>query len=579
MKLDLTGWEKNWGLMNAFFDVEEIKKIRKRIRNLEVKHVVFCSLESRFAKSGGLGAVTTKILPHLNRIRQGVILMTPFYPNIIDSEKLSPAGIEPFDVIYDGRPIEVELYKYTVTDNEAEGGIVEEYYIKASGFFGACNKINDPYRYYPDDSQSNDEAILENALFFCKAVPAAVYALGLRENIVFHLQDWQTAPIALTSKEAMLDGTLTSCGSVQTMHNLFDSWLSEESLAKITDNKKIHSHKAFAKQNGINAYQLGLQLVDAPLTTVSMNFADELTGDLLQTGHFAPHLQDIFKKSGVYGINNGLFIDFAPEFAGEKTAALTLKEIKQIKLQKRKALLKILATYHPDERFGRLTYQSNSITRLPNKIPILVMSGRLDPLQKGFDVLLRALEAFKEDEVKVVLTPMAVRHSDLDYFHEVASRCSGNITVFPMRMEKGYNELQMGSTFGIMPSIYEPFGAAIEYMVSGTVTLARNTGGLADQILHRECGLLYKEECAFYTLENISDFSKSCDIVQIRKRNKWAQSMAERLYAVIKDAIKIYQNHPDTYYNFILKGLERAAIFTWEDAAKKYFEVYNKISK
>ena len=326
---------------------------------------------------------------------------------------------------------------------------------------------------------------------------------------------------------------------------------------------------------GLTAYQIGLGLVDAPITTVSENFAKEFTTDILQKEHFAPHLQDVFNYNGVVGINNGMFIEFSREFP--KKGRHTIAEVKKIKSGNRKALLNILDEYKPAERFGELTYNSESITTLPDSVPVFVMSGRLDPNQKGYDILLQAIERFNKDEIKVIMTPMPIRKSDLDYFYEVACKCKGNLTVFPNRMQKGFMELQMGSTYGVMPSIYEPFGAAVEYMANGTVNIGRATGGLVDQIENRKCGFLYKEAATFYKLNNIEDFVVSSDIAQIRKKNPWAQSMSEALYEVLRQAIDLYQNHPDDYYRLIINGFKKAASFTWDINAGKYYELYKKV--
>ena len=561
-------WKRNRDLMDVFFNDDEIGSIKKRLKNLEIKVVSLCAFESRFAKSGGLATVIKALLPALAGMKKmkRVLLMTPFYPKIISASQLTPTGIEPFNVEYGGNSIKVELLKYVPQE---EG--VEEYYLKAPGFFGARN---DPYSYCPDDPKRNHEAQRENALFFCRAVPRAMKALGIREHIVFHLKEWQTALMALTCKEAMLDGTLESAGCVLSMHNPFDSWIPLENLAKITANKTIRENSLLLGKNGLTAYQLGMQLVDAPVTTVSEHFAEELTSDLLQTGHFADHLQDILKKNPLVGINNGMFVDFPLDFSpGEK---YTVSRVKKIKLAKRKALLNILATYRPEKRFGRLTYNNENITRLPDDIPILVMSGRLDPFQKGFDILLRAVEKFSRDEIKVILTPMPTRESNLDYFREVAGKCEGNITVFPIRMEKGFLELQIGSTFGIMPSIYEPFGAAVEYMVNGTVNIARSTGGLVNQIRHRRCGFLYRENPQYYTLENIKAFAQSNEAVQSRGANPWVKSMVDELYKTIQEAAALYRDHEDDYYRMILAGFKQAKTFTWQKAVEGYYKVYEQ---
>ena len=566
------GWEKYREITDTFFNHNETNDIRKRLENMEIRHVVFCSFESRFASSGGLGAITKKILPYLKN-REGIqrtLLITPFYPHIIDERKLIATGIS-CKVIFANKTIAVEILKYFPQN---DGGI-EEYYLKAAGFFDSRNPINDPYGYYPDDPQKNDAVIRHNSLFFCKAVPLVLSTLGIRKNIIFHLQEWQTTLIALTSKKALFDGTLISCACVQTIHNPFDSWIPFTSQVELLPNTTSREHPAINMRSGLTAYQIGLQLMDAPLTTVSVHFAEELNSDPLQTEHFAPHLRNIFNRSTIVGINNGMFIDFPQEYSQKEKRFIP--EIKKIKNNKRSALLTILDTYHPPERFGELTFQSQSITRLPGYIPILVMSGRLDPFQKGFDILLRAVEKFGKDEIKVVICPLPIKSSDMDYFYEIADKCKGNITVFPIRMGKGYQELQMGSTFGIMPSIYEPFGAAVEYMVSGTITIARKTGGLIDQVIDNRCGFLFREKPETYTSNNIRAFAETSGNVRLRKGNPWVESMANTLADTIRKAADIFKHHPDKYYEMIAEGFKHANSFTWDKTAEKYFQVFKKI--
>ncbi|MEW6599923.1 MAG: glycogen/starch synthase [Nitrospirota bacterium] len=571
---NLDSWKKNWALMRTFYSGDEISTITARLSKLKIQTVAFCSFESRFAKSGGLAAVTTNILPYLKEVNNvpDVILISPFYPRIMDEKKLR-ATLKSFKTTFNKKDVAADIFEYTWSYDRPVKGMIKEYYVRADGFFDTHNKLNDPYMYESNDSGRNAAIQSDNALFFCKAVPMVLNALGIKKNIIMHLNEWQTSLISLTSKEAMLNGTLESCGTVQTMHNSYDSGVSWSALSNLFEEPR---RKKLSGAVALSAYQIGLQLVDAPVTTVSDHFADELTSDILQTGHYAPHLQTIMKKSGVSGINNGMFIDLSPEFA--RAEKYTADEIKNIKLKMRKSLLRILSTYKPPERFGELTYKGKTISKLPDHIPILAMSGRLDPIQKGFDIFLRAAEKFSEDEIKVVLTPMAVNPSDLDYFYEIACKCRGNVTVFPVRLQKGYHELQTGATFGIMPSIYEPFGAAVEYMASGTVNIGRATGGLVDQI-DNSCGFLYKEDAVFYTAQNIEDFVNSSRCVQTRKTNPWVQSMADNLYNVIKKAIDVYRNQPDRYYQMILSGLKKAGQFGWEANAKKYYSVYKLTSK
>jgi glycogen synthase len=116
-------------------------------------------------------------------------------------------------------------------------------------------------------------------------------------------------------------------------------------------------------------------------------------------------------------------------------------------------------------------------------------------------------------------------------------------------------------------------------MVNGTVNIARKTGGLVNQIQHKKDGFLYRENPKFYTLDNIKAFARTNDAVQKRGRNPWVQSMADELYKAIKEAIDIYQNHADDYYRLIIEGFKQARTFTWQRAAKAYFNVYQKVKE
>ena len=318
MNLKLNRWKRDWALMSSFFNADEISTIKGKLKDLKIQNVVFCSFENRFAKSGGLAPVTINILPYLKEVNKipSVILMTPFYPNIIDRRKLKSTG-KHFNVPFNNKSVRAELYEFTCNYSSPQKGALKEYYLKAEGFFDPRNRLRDPYIYSESDTRLNETAMRENAMLFCKAVPIALQTLGIRKNIILHLQEWQTALISLTSKEAMLNETLYSCGTVQTIHNTYDSSITRELLAMVT-NRSRRRLISRLPGNDLTAYQIGLQLVDAPVTTVSEHIAAEFTIDNIQTDIFAPHLQNIFRKSGVYGINNGAFDNPPPESSKRK---------------------------------------------------------------------------------------------------------------------------------------------------------------------------------------------------------------------------------------------------------------------
>ena len=570
-------WHKDWSLMGLFFTSQETERIKSRLAGMENEHLIFASFESRFAKSGGLAAVTVNTLPWLQQINhfKSAALFSPYYSKIMAKAPLQNTG-KSIGVIFGQRRVEVEIWSYAAPYSGPASGEVIEYFLRAEGFFDAENELNDPYGYVQNQLADNDAAIRRNSLFFCKALPAALAAMGHTSNILVHAQEWQTALLALTIKEAMCEDRLHSCGIVYTMHNPFDSYFPSSELVQVVDEtRKIRIEHMLA--SGATAWQIGLQLVDGPITTVSENFAREFTTDPMHTDHFAPHLQSIFQRSGVFGINNGPFLPFSQDFP--KRDRHTLQEIATQKQAKRRELLQVLDSYTPPQRFGTLTWQGSTITALPDEVPILVMSGRLDPVQKGYDILLQAIEHFSLDELKVIFTPMPTNRNDLDFFYQIAGKCTGNVTVFPMRMQQGYQALQSGSSFGLMPSIYEPFGAAIEYMVNGTAVIARNTGGLKDQINHNINGILFREQPDHYTLEQIRQFAQAAAIVQWRKTNLWAQDMVLGLENALREASTLFSQSPDDYYEMVRQGFAKAAEFSWENNARLYGEIYALVAK
>lgn len=574
---DFAAWRKDWSLMGLFFTAEETSRLFSRLAGMTFEHLIFVSLESRFAKSGGLAAVTVNTLPWLQQVNgfKTAALISPYYPRIMGKAPLEKTGKQV--VIYLGqRMVEVEILACTVPYTTPASGSVTEYFLSAEGFFTAENALNDPYGYFLDQPAANDSEIRRNALLFCKAVPAALAALGMDRDTVIHAQEWQTALLALTIKEAMCEERLHSCAVVHTIHNPFDSYCSAGELAQILGAERQQRVREYLS-DGATAWQIGLRLADGPVTTVSEHFAGEFTRDPIHTAYFAPHLQPIFHRSGVYGINNGPFLPFSADFP--KRERHSLKEIAARKQKRRAELLEVLNSYRPPQRFGRLTWQGGEITSLPEEVPLFVMSGRLDPGQKGYDILLQAIERFGPDEIKVILTPLATNARDLDYFYQVAGKCDGNLTVFPIRMQEGYQALQTGATFGLMPSVYEPFGAAIEYMVNGTVVIARETGGLRDQITNSLNGILYREETDDYSVTAIRDFAAAAGIVQWRKTIPWAVAMADALTAALKQADQLYREEPQAYYEMIRQGFIQAGNFSWEKNAREYGEVYSQVRK
>ncbi len=113
-----------------------------------------------------------------------------------------------------------------------------------------------------------------------------------------------------------------------------------------------------------------------------------------------------------------------------------------------------------------------------------MMFGRMDPAQKGFDILARAAERFLPGQAKFIFALEAA--GGVVPFVEDLTRLTqtrvGDVVFIPDRMTRGYLDTMAGATYCVMPSIYEPFGAATEPMVQGTPVVGNPTGGLLQQI-------------------------------------------------------------------------------------------------
>ena len=160
-----------------------------------------------------------------------------------------------------------------------------------------------------------------------------------------------------------------------------------------------------------------------------------------------------------------------------------------------------------------------------------------------------------------------------------------------------------GATYGIMHSLYEPFGMANEFFLNGTVGIARATGGLIQQIVPlretklftedlrvrtehwhaasaQPTGILYREKddipSAVKDWERINAAGyyvdgENLDRLEERERYPLFRLMSEELLLSIQEAVQIYRNKPDLYYKMLTAGIVYIQNnFSWERAASEY---------
>jgi len=271
----------------------------------------------------------------------------------------------------------------------------------------------------------------------------------------------------------------------------------------------------------------------------------------------------------------------------------TYDRILSEKLTYRLKLESLITQKRTGHHIGKLQFQRND-----KNTPLIFMSGRLDHGQKGFDVIFHAMNEMPAGSIKLLFSPSTSELNDtnyLDFYEEIAHNKKGDIEIWPYRLDAKLYELCLcGASFLLMPSFYEPFGAATEGFAHGTPVIARATGGLISQVIpynsfyvppsymrlldhfhdHNErcTGFLYREES-----QNINqgyDWQSILSQSPHKRRNiPLYSTMVDAARKVMIDASTVFKNK-SLYGSMIIRGLNSLNRFSWLETARKYSTIY-----
>jgi glycogen synthase len=558
--------------------------------NTQMKTIVFVSFENEFAPLGGLAAVMRLLPKHMAGMSDDrCVTVTPFFreitkckPKLMDS--IQSTGLT-FSLVYDGKKHQVEIFRH----QSGEG--FTTYLIDTQGFFNAPCDCGDPPGMEapcnPYLNPAHPEQILDDSLLFSSAVPKTLVALGLTQNVVLCLQDWEAAGAAIVAKN---DPRLSGISCLLTLHNSYDRPVSQAEMKRMTD-LVLPGPTVLAKAG---------PFLDGPICTVSKHFAHELIHEPVHRDIFAPHLQEMFKKRTIRGINNGLFsqLDFSPE-ARTQASSGSYDGLLEEKARRRREMIEKLEAYQPERAWGSLDFGNFDG-------PVLLFFGRDDPRQKGYDLAAAAIDRIPPGQAKFVFTPIPGDEGiqGLQFLQNLATRRPGEVKVFPFRMEQGYMELQRGASFMVMCSLYEPFGGATEGYAVGTPVVARATGGLVQQVVpypsvalnaavrslsdqfHRESdaptGFLFHES-GLGVKETAQGWSAILDCAYWPESDRLTerlgiplfQSMVQATECALKNAIELYQTDQAGYAQMINHGFHMLDRFSWDQAVREYQEIFS----
>ncbi len=578
--------------------------------------VVFATFETEYFALGGLGAVM-KLLPGALGKNRCVVL-APLFRNLVDLDALKQRGTVASWRSLFTQHVLVRGIAYPVEVIEAVNRHgLRTFFIASPTFFQAVDNpyVNpcrpgtplDPYR-----NPINGEKLTEDALFFCIAAPLVLAELakdgrlGTR-RLVLHLQDWETAAIAQALLVTATQPGLTAVKCVLTIHNPYDRPLHAMNSPLTCD---------FARHLGLelnhSVLEQTIPLLDAPVSTVSSHFAHELRNEVLYTQIFCPHLQRTFKRAGLIGIENGIFGEKKTPFSAKALAAARRGDPTPLvaeKRQRRAALADVVNPYLARLRATRTHACWGGPLKLDNPdLPVFFMLGRDDPRQKGFDVIVEAIQSMPRGAARYLFAVMPGDEGQLGlrFLRRLAEDRPDEVCVFPFRVEKEvFQALLGGCSYMVMGSMYEPFGAANEAYLAGMPCIARATGGLVQQVVpHESCladeavlslygrmiarkyhrarsrptGLLFREHVNFAEeVEGWRDIidcgywnqNPKGDRLAERRRTELFRHTAASAAAALRLAITLYRD-PDEYGAMIYHGWKLLDKFSWEQAAHAY---------
>lgn len=466
--------------------------------------VLFCASEAvPYAKTGGLADVAGALPKALARAGLDVMLVLPKYKQVgFKAEEEIALGDRELLAVGEA-PCE-----------EIEG--VRVLFIRQDELF-----LRDSLYGYPDDGV--------RFTLFDKAVLAFIKKLDWKPDVV-HCNDWQTGLIPVYLKTTLSnDPFYQGIATIFTIHNLaYQGNFPYELLHIAGLPPELFTFDKLEFWGQFSFMKGGIVFSDF-ITTVSPHYAEEI-----QTPQFGAGMEGAlsYRKDRIRGILNGIDYEVWDPARDEFLPAPYDSTCLEKKKENKKFLQK-------------------EVGLPPRDVPLIGMVSRLAS-QKGFDILLSAMDDLFERDVQMVILGVGEKQIE-EGLEEKERKYREKLRVIVRFDERLSHLIYAGSDIFLMPSLFEPCGLGqMIAMRYGTIPVVRKVGGLADSV--EEFDPTSGEGTGFL----FEEYSPQALLDAIRR--------ALDLYAN-KEAWKIVQ------YNCIAKD------FSWNKSAKEYIEVYEEALK
>ncbi len=489
-----------------------------------MKQFKICYVSSEvfpFAKTGGLADVAGSLPIALKDRDQDIRVMTTKYKSINERKYVlrEVIRLKEVNLTLGGKTL-VANGKTAFLPNSK----VHVYFLYIPDYF-------DRKDMYVDSKTGKDfEDNAERFAAFSKSVLETLKLLYWQPDII-HCNDWQTALIPFYLKTIYKnDEFFSNTRTVLTIHNLaYQGSFPLEKAEKVDIlTEYIQPDREFELYGKLNFLKGGIHFADI-LSTVSEKYAEEITSDPEYGFGFEKILAK--RKEDLYGILNG--VDYSiwnPENdtlipVNYNADTLSKKQQNKIILCKQNNL-----EYHPD-------------------IPLIGMISRLVD-QKGFDLISEVADELLSMDIQMVILGIGdPKYHDL--LAKMAKKYPKKLAVNLRFDNKLAHLIEAGADMFLMPSYYEPCGLNQLYSLKyGTIPIVRETGGLADSI------------------KNYNPDTGEGNGFTFKEYN------AQAMLTAIKNAVELFADKK-TWIELQKKGM--AEDFSWDRAAEKYLELYEKV--
>ncbi len=367
-------------------------------------------------------------------------------------------------------------------------------------------------------------------LFFCRAVPEALSALGWRPDVI-HANDWHTGLIpAYLRESSVLKSAWEDVAVVFTIHNLayqgdWDRSLLEQ--AGLPD--RLYNMDQMEANGRVNLLKTGAVFSDV-VNTVSPTYAREIMTPAYGCG-LDGLMRWLYQQGRLFGILNGIDYEAYDPASDPHIAAPFSAEDPSGKQICRAALEKECG-FDADP-----------------KSPLMGWVSRLAD-QKAPDLVVEAADTIVAQGVRLVLLGVGDPAAE-QAFLELQKRYPKQVRAFIRFDVELAQRIYAGSDLFLMPSRFEPCGLgqlmALRY---GTIPVVRRTGGLADTIVNWNEGARLGNGFVF------------------------DEPDAKALCEAIERAVTLFRNDPDTWRTITRFALE--SDFSWPRAAGHYQRLYKR---